>query len=40
MDGNGRLSRYIIQEALRLGDVTEPGLIQPVSNGVFSDVNA
>ncbi|UTV30980.1 Fic family protein [Photobacterium atrarenae] len=40
MDGNGRLSRYIIQEALARNQILPPGLVLPVSNGILAEINS
>ncbi|MEZ8990216.1 Fic family protein [Vibrio breoganii] len=39
MDGNGRISRYIIQESLCRSQILPEGLILPVSNGILSQLN-
>ena len=39
MDGNGRISRYIIQECLCRKELLPNGLILPVSNGILININ-
>ncbi len=39
MDGNGRISRYIIQECLCRGEILPDGLILPVSNGILANIH-
>lgn len=39
MDGNGRISRYIIQECLCRSKILPEGLILPVSNGILSNIH-
>jgi Fic family protein len=39
MDGNGRISRYIIQECLCRGEILPEGLILPVSNGILTNIH-
>ena len=38
LDGNGRLHRYLIHEALAIGDLTPPNLILPVSAVILADM--
>ncbi len=40
MDGNGRLSRYIIQESLARNKILPDGLVLPVSNGILTEINS
>ncbi len=40
MDGNGRISRYIIQECLCRSEILPDGLILPVSNGILTNIHS
>ncbi|MGF1768608.1 Fic family protein [Enterovibrio makurazakiensis] len=40
MDGNGRISRYIIQECLCRSKTLPEGLILPVSNGILTNIHS
>ncbi|MCL6271151.1 Fic family protein [Sansalvadorimonas sp. 2012CJ34-2] len=36
MDGNGRISRYLIQDVLAKSGILQPGIILPVSGGILN----